>query len=321
MSVPVNMFSIVVRRDSIETKVKDGWNGFLKHLNTKSEIISGGCDEHLYKTGETMGGFDWFGPELNKLGLVGLVENEFSYWEDYCEVYGGNPITTGNGSCEWLEINQVNRTVKMAGVSDSDYKYEIRGSAKHFYKHFLNGLSADRFASPAQNSGEVLFFSGNLFFGRDDGKRILKANKAEVVIIDDDGNVKEQRQFSRGQNILVKHGQYISEGQELFEPSYSNQMPILADIEGTVKFQNFIEGKTVCYAEDEATGLPFIEIISFSSPEILEPSISICDDELKPIKLKNGLAANYRLPIGSLLRVEDGSRVRAGDTLALTNVD
>jgi DNA-directed RNA polymerase subunit beta' len=48
----------------------------------------------------------------------------------------------------------------------------------------------------------------------------------------------------------------------------------------------------------------------------LKPRITLTDDNNKVIKLPNGLEANYYMPVGAILNIENGAPVKAGDIVA-----
>nr|MBP7233067.1 DNA-directed RNA polymerase subunit beta' [Syntrophaceae bacterium] len=93
-------------------------------------------------------------------------------------------------------------------------------------------------------------------------------------------------------------------------------IPILAEVDGTIKFDDVIEGKTMQEQVDEATGLSRKSIVEFKG-EDLRPRVSIRDEKGKTAKLADSNAvARYLLSIGVNLVVSEGDKVMAGDIIA-----
>ena len=98
-------------------------------------------------------------------------------------------------------------------------------------------------------------------------------------------------------------------------------MPVLTDVEGTVKYEDLVFGVTVREVSDEKTGVSNKVVMdsrgtgSKNAPE-LRPTIVIVDKKGKPIQLPGGGEARYAISADAILSVEDGSDVRAGDVLA-----
>ncbi len=112
-----------------------------------------------------------------------------------------------------------------------------------------------------------------------------------------------------GDQTTVKRGQLIAE----WDPF---SIPILAEVDGTIKYGDIIEGKTMQEQVDEVTGLSRKVIVEFKSQD-LRPRVSIKDSKGKTAKLPQGNAvARYLLSVGVNIVVSEGDEVRAGDILA-----
>jgi DNA-directed RNA polymerase subunit beta' len=107
----------------------------------------------------------------------------------------------------------------------------------------------------------------------------------------------------------VKRGDMIAE----WDPF---AIPILAEVDGSVKFGDIIEGKTMQEQVDEVTGLSRKVIVEFKGAD-LRPRVSIKDKKGKTAKIPstNALARHF-LPVGANLVVTEGDTIRAGDILA-----
>jgi DNA-directed RNA polymerase subunit beta' len=70
---------------------------------------------------------------------------------------------------------------------------------------------------------------------------------------------------------------------------------------------------------DEATGISSKVVTDWrQQPKAasLKPRITLTDEKHKVIKLPNGLEANYYMPVGAILSVDNGAHVKAGDIIA-----
>ncbi|MCK7467302.1 MAG: hypothetical protein MZU91_03575 [Desulfosudis oleivorans] len=77
--------------------------------------------------------------------------------------------------------------------------------------------------------------------------------------------------------VTVKKGQLIAE----WDPF---SIPILAEVDGTIKFGDIIEGKTMQEQVDEVTGLSRKVIVEFKGGD-LRPRVSIKDNKGKTAKI------------------------------------
>jgi DNA-directed RNA polymerase subunit beta' len=91
-------------------------------------------------------------------------------------------------------------------------------------------------------------------------------------------------------------------------------MPVITEKPGIVKFQDLVDGRTLVEQTDEATGITQSVItedrsVSKAKKEDLRPRITLLDSD-------SGEAARYLLGPGTMLSVEDGQEVLAGDIIA-----
>ena len=86
-------------------------------------------------------------------------------------------------------------------------------------------------------------------------------------------------------------------------------MPILSEKAGKVKFHDIIEGVTMKQEMDETTGQEAMVIIDHK--EDLHPQIIISDD-------KGEVVANYPIPSGAHIVVNEGDKIVAGTLMAKT---
>jgi DNA-directed RNA polymerase subunit beta' len=165
----------------------------------------------------------------------------------------------------------------------------------------------------ARHDGTIKFVNIN-FVKR--GKDLVVMNRnGEIHVLDEEGRnrgkypVPYGAHVKLGENAKVKRGDLIAE----WDPF---SIPILAEVPGTVKYGDIVEGKTVQEQVDEVTGLSRKVITEFSDAD-LRPRISIKDKEGKTAKVPGtNSQARYLLSVGVNIGVSEGDKVEAGDIMA-----
>ena len=109
---------------------------------------------------------------------------------------------------------------------------------------------------------------------------------------------------------MMKDGDEVKRDQVIFTwDPYSN--PIIADVEGTIRFVDLVEDESVSEELDELTGLRQRVVIEDREKK-LHPHIEIW--QAKGGKEKK--IRDFVIPVGAQLTIEDGQSIFPGDTLA-----
>ena len=143
-----------------------------------------------------------------------------------------------------------------------------------------------------------------------DGNRIITSREGKIVIQTREGQVRSQLAVPYGATIHVEEGQSIKAGDLLFSwDPYSE--PIVADVEGVLRFVDIVEEQTVREELDESTGRRQMMIIEDR------------DKKLHPtIQIRSGKAASsemlreFIIPVGAQLMCAHGDTVQPGDGIA-----
>ena len=138
-------------------------------------------------------------------------------------------------------------------------------------------------------------------------------------MIDAGHREKARHKVPYGAVLLVKNGDKVAKGTRLAEwDPYT--MPIIADKEGLVKFDDLILGETVREVVDEATGLTSRVIMDWrqNSKTERKPNILLVDKDGNPLTFSSDVEARYYLPVDAVITVEEGTKVAKGDILART---
>jgi DNA-directed RNA polymerase subunit beta' len=130
----------------------------------------------------------------------------------------------------------------------------------------------------------------------------------EIILFDERERELDRYAVPLGGALRVKEGQKVREKQALFSWDPFN-VPILAEVDGVVRFDDIVEGKTLREEVDAASGVRHRVIMEHKGD--LHPQIIIEDGNGTPIAL-------YPVPERAHLEVEPGQRLKAGQMLAKT---
>jgi DNA-directed RNA polymerase subunit beta' len=151
-----------------------------------------------------------------------------------------------------------------------------------------------------------------------EGVTIVMGRNTEIVVKDGKGAEKIASRLPYGARLLVDEGTKVKAGQKMAEWDPFT-IPIITEKDGVAHYFDLIEGVSLAEALDEATGIASKKIIDWRSQpkgSDLKPRIALTDSKGKVITLPNGLPANYYVSVDTILSVENGQEVKAGDIIA-----
>jgi DNA-directed RNA polymerase subunit beta' len=150
------------------------------------------------------------------------------------------------------------------------------------------------------------------------GKMIVMGRNVALVIEDGKGNERAVHKVIYGTRLFVDDGDKVKRSTKLAEwDPYTR--PIMTEVEGTVDYEDIVEGVSVVEAADEATGITNRVIIDWrgnTRGQALKPALAIKDAGGKILKLARGGEARYLLSVDAVLSVDPGAKVKSGDVLA-----
>jgi DNA-directed RNA polymerase subunit beta' len=119
------------------------------------------------------------------------------------------------------------------------------------------------------------------------GYLVAVSRSGEISVIDDLGRERERYKVPYGATITVEDGKQVKQGQIVanWDP---HTHPVVTEVAGKLKFQDFIDGVTVAEQVDEFT-------VCFANTDI--PAV-------------------YALPVGAIISMSDGAQVAVGDVIA-----
>jgi DNA-directed RNA polymerase subunit beta' len=136
---------------------------------------------------------------------------------------------------------------------------------------------------------------------------IVVSRLAELKIIDKNTNIPlSTHPIPYGSKLYVKNGQEIRKGKLICEWDPFNGV-IITEFDGTVEFENLIDGVTFREESDEQTGYSERVIIE-SRDKTKNPTLKVIDKEGVAIR-------SYNLPVGGHISVDNKQKVKAGMVL------
>lgn len=151
-----------------------------------------------------------------------------------------------------------------------------------------------------------------------DGVLIVMSRNAEVALIDTKKRERARHRIPYGAKLLTKDKAKAKRGDKLAEwDPYT--LPIITEKEGTISYVDLVEGLSITEQADEATGISYKVVTDWKSQPKgtdLKPRITMRDKKGEVIMLDDEHEARYFLSVDSVLSVENGQEVHAGDVLA-----
>ncbi len=156
-----------------------------------------------------------------------------------------------------------------------------------------------------------------------DGDLIAMARNIAIVIVGPDGTERAVHRVQFGSKLRVDDGDKVKRGQRLIEwDPYSR--PILAEVDGTVGYEDLVDGMSITETTDEATGISKRVVIDWrgsARTSDLRPALTVHGPDGKIAKLARGGEARYILPVDGIISMEPGASIKAGDVLARVSTD
>ncbi len=189
---------------------------------------------------------------------------------------------------------------------------------------FHIGGAASRAAAASSvevKNGGVLRLHNMKTVKHEKGYLVTVSRSGEVGVIDEQGREKERYKVPYGATITARENEPVAAGAIVatWDP---HTHPVVAEVSGMMKFEDFVDGVTVSEQVDELTGVSSIIVMdakqrSGSSTKELKPIARLVDTKGKEICFANtDIPAVYALPPGALVQMTDGSKVTVGDVIA-----
>ncbi|MBT3312843.1 MAG: DNA-directed RNA polymerase subunit beta' [Desulfobacteraceae bacterium] len=167
----------------------------------------------------------------------------------------------------------------------------------------------------ARVDGTIQFDGIKVVLNAENQSIVMNRRGGEFTLVSDTGRELERCPVIYGAHILVNDGDKIKSGDLLatWDPFTT---PIIAEVDGVIKFGDIEQGKTMQEKVDPVTGKSSRTIIESKSAD-MRPRVSIKDVSGKTATLSSASGvARYVLPVDAILLVEEAEQVRAGDIVA-----
>jgi DNA-directed RNA polymerase subunit beta' len=150
------------------------------------------------------------------------------------------------------------------------------------------------------------------------GHLVAVSRSGEIGVVDEFGRERERYKIPYGAMITAKEGDSVNGGQVVanWDP---HTHPVVTEVAGFLKFQDFIDGMTVTTQVDEVTGLSSTVVLDTKQRggKDVRATMKLVNNKGKEVTFANTeIPAVYTLPAGALVSLEDGARVSVGDVIA-----
>ncbi len=176
---------------------------------------------------------------------------------------------------------------------------------------------AEQSSVEASHEGTVTVRNRNVVMNSQ-GVPVVMSRNCEIVLVDDKHRERARFRVPYGARLLVDEDQQVARGQKLAEwDPYT--LPIITERAGKVEYIDLIEGITLVERMDEVTGLTSTVVVDYKQAAKgvdLRPRLQLKDENGEVLRLPNNTDARYFLAPDSILSVDNGAQVAAGDVLA-----
>src|SRR5699024_5769438 len=154
----------------------------------------------------------------------------------------------------------------------------------------------------------------------EEGHLVAVSRSGEIGVMDDNYRETERYKVPYGAHLHVSEGGTVEVGQRLADwDPYTH--PIVSEVAGRVKFEEFIEGVTVERDVDDITGVSTLVVTDPKSRGVgnkdLRPVIKLLDDNGDELNFPDtDIPAAYSLTANAIVVVEDGQDIVVGDICA-----
>ncbi len=152
------------------------------------------------------------------------------------------------------------------------------------------------------------------------GHLVAVSRSGELSVMDAHGRERERYKVPYGAVIDVKDGASIKAGQTIakWDP---HTHPIVSEVAGVIRYIDFQDGITVQEQVDELTGLASSVVTDPKRRGVaakdLRPMVRLVDKKGGELRLPGtDIPAQYFLPAGAIVSLQDGAEVGVGDVVA-----
>tara|TARA_B100000686_G_scaffold352390_1_gene454226 strand:- start:121 stop:4062 length:3942 start_codon:yes stop_codon:yes gene_type:complete len=169
----------------------------------------------------------------------------------------------------------------------------------------------------AHASGIIKIINKNII---EDSKKnkIIMGRNTQISIEDENARQLAIYKVPYGAKLYCENNENVKKGKKICEwDPYT--LPVIAETGGIANYMDLVDGISLSETVDDATGISSKSVLDWRSQSKnteLRPRITLRDDKGNVIKKADDNEARYYLVPDSILSINDGQKVFAGDVLA-----
>jgi DNA-directed RNA polymerase subunit beta' len=149
---------------------------------------------------------------------------------------------------------------------------------------------------------------------------VAVSRSGEIIVADDLGRERERYKIPYGAVLTLNDGSVVEPG-DIVATWDPHTHPVITEVAGHVRFFEFEEGVTVQRHTDDITGLSSLVVLDPKQRGMLgrdkRPMVKLVDENGDDLCIAGtDIPAQYFLPSGAIVSLEDGAQVLVGDVLA-----
>ena len=169
----------------------------------------------------------------------------------------------------------------------------------------------------AHTAGKIKITNRNVIENSKKNKIIMGKN-TQIFIEDENERQLAIYKVPYGAKLYCDNNEFITKGTKICEwDPYT--MPVIAEKAGITNYMDLVDGVSLAETVDDATGILSKSVLDWRSQSKgseLKPRITLRDDKGNVIRKADENEARYYLVPDSILSVNDGQKIAAGDVLA-----
>ena len=169
----------------------------------------------------------------------------------------------------------------------------------------------------AHATGKIKIINRNVIEDSEKNKIIMGRN-TQLSIEDNNERQLAVYKVPYGAKIYIDNNEEVVKGKKICDwDPYT--LPVIAEKSGLVSYMDLVEGISIAETVDGATGIASKSVLDWRSQSKnaeLKPRITLRDEKGNVVKKADDNEARYYLVPDSILSVNDGQKVSAGDVLA-----
>jgi len=189
---------------------------------------------------------------------------------------------------------------------------------------FHIGGAASRAASvnniQIKSTGKVRLHNMKTVQQVESGNHVAVSRSGEVTVLDSAGRERERYRVPYGAVLTVADSDAVNSGDVIasWDP---HTHPVITEVEGYVRFTDFVDGVTVNKETDPITGLSSLVVTDpmqrVGGAKDMRPVVKLLDAQGNDLNIAGtDIPAHYFLPAGAIVNHADGDLVQIGDAVA-----